>query len=42
MVIKDFYTLNHGVKIPKIGFGTWQIKEGDEDAAADIFGYGDK
>lgn len=23
------YTLSNGVKIPKIGFGTWQIKEGD-------------
>lgn len=24
------YTLSNGVKIPKIGFGTWQIKEGDD------------
>jgi diketogulonate reductase-like aldo/keto reductase len=37
MVIKDFYTLNHGVKIPKIGFGTWQIKEGDEAYQSTLF-----
>ena len=24
-----FYTLNNGVKIPAIGFGTWQIPEGN-------------
>ncbi|MDQ8766743.1 MULTISPECIES: aldo/keto reductase [Streptococcus] len=24
------YTLSNGVKIPKIGFGTWQISEGEE------------
>ncbi|SDB15860.1 Aldo/keto reductase [Streptococcus henryi] len=24
------YTLSNGLKIPKIGFGTWQIPEGDE------------
>ncbi|MGI6769126.1 MAG: aldo/keto reductase [Bacilli bacterium] len=24
-----FYTLNNGVKIPAIGFGTWQIPEGE-------------
>ncbi|PKK99928.1 MAG: 2,5-diketo-D-gluconic acid reductase [Tenericutes bacterium HGW-Tenericutes-1] len=29
-VINQTYTLNNGVKIPKIGFGTWQIKPGDE------------
>ena len=26
----ETYTLSNGVKIPKIGFGTWQIKEGEE------------
>ncbi|MGT2636294.1 aldo/keto reductase [Streptococcus ratti] len=26
----EVYTLNNGVEIPKIGFGTWQISEGDE------------
>ncbi|MGT2923808.1 aldo/keto reductase [Streptococcus caviae] len=26
----EVYTLNNGVEIPKIGFGTWQIPEGDE------------
>ena len=24
----EVYTLNNGVEIPKIGFGTWQIPEG--------------
>ncbi len=28
-VIKDFYVLSNGVKIPKIGFGTWQIPNGE-------------
>lgn len=27
---QDTYTLSNGVKIPKIGFGTWQVKPGDE------------
>lgn len=27
-IIKQTYTLNNGVKIPKIGFGTWQIEPG--------------
>lgn len=27
---KDFFTLANGVKIPAIGFGTWQIPSGDE------------
>lgn len=26
----ETFTLNNGVKIPKIGFGTWQIQEGDD------------
>ena len=26
---KEFFILNNGVKIPKIGFGTWQIPNGD-------------
>lgn len=29
-VINEYYTLSNGVKLPKIGFGTWQIKDGDE------------
>lgn len=29
MIRKQFYTLYNNVKIPKIGFGTWQIEEGD-------------
>ena len=26
----EAYTLSNGVTIPKIGFGTWQIPEGEE------------
>ena len=29
-ILKELYTLNNGVKMPKIGFGTWQIKPGEE------------
>jgi len=28
--VKDGYTLNNGVKIPCVGFGTWRIPDGDE------------
>jgi diketogulonate reductase-like aldo/keto reductase len=27
--LKEMYTLSNGVKIPKIGFGTWQVPNGD-------------
>ncbi|MGM9886933.1 MULTISPECIES: aldo/keto reductase [unclassified Lactococcus] len=30
MTLTDTYTLNNGVKIPQVGFGTWQSKDGDE------------
>lgn len=30
MIKEQFYTLNNGVKIPMIGFGTWQTKGGEE------------
>ena len=30
MVKNEFYTLYNGVTIPKIGFGTWQVAEGEE------------
>ena len=30
MIINDTYTLSNGVKIPKVGFGTWQTKSGEE------------
>ena len=30
MIKDEFYTLYNGVKLPKIGFGTWQIENGDE------------
>jgi len=28
-VLKESYILSNGVKIPKIGLGTWQVEEGD-------------
>lgn len=28
-VLNDVYVLSNGVKIPKIGFGTWQVPSGD-------------
>lgn len=30
MIINETYTLSNGVKIPKVGFGTWQSKSGEE------------
>ncbi|MFC4653300.1 aldo/keto reductase [Lactococcus nasutitermitis] len=30
MSLTDTYTLANGVKIPKVGFGTWQSADGDE------------
>lgn len=30
MIKNEFFTLNNGVKIPSIGFGTWQVAEGEE------------
>ncbi len=30
MIINQTYTLLNGVEIPKVGFGTWQTKSGDE------------
>ena len=40
---KEFFTLNNGVKIPCVGFGTWQIPDGQiaVDAVKDaiIAGY---
>lgn len=29
-ILKEKITLSNGTKIPKVGFGTWQIKNGDE------------
>jgi len=29
-ILQETYTLSNGVKIPKIGLGTWQVKEGEE------------
>ncbi len=28
--INQYFVLNNGVKMPKIGLGTWQVKDGDE------------
>lgn len=30
MIKNDYFVLNNGVKIPAIGFGTWQVAEGKE------------
>ncbi|MCF7932077.1 MAG: aldo/keto reductase [Acholeplasmataceae bacterium] len=30
MISKETYTLRNGVKLPKVGFGTWQIPPGDQ------------
>lgn len=30
MIVNQTYTLSNGVKIPKVGFGTWQSKSGEE------------
>lgn len=30
MILQDTFTLKNGVKIPKLGLGTWQIPEGEE------------
>ena len=29
LILQETYTLNNGVKIPKIGFGTWMIRDED-------------
>jgi diketogulonate reductase-like aldo/keto reductase len=41
-VLIENYTLSNGNQIPKIGFGTWLLKEGDEcyDAVADALRLG--
>ncbi|QWC57456.1 aldo/keto reductase [Erythrobacter sp. 3-20A1M] len=33
MILEETYTLNNGVTIPKIGFGTWLIDDGEVEAA---------
>ena len=30
MIKNEIFTLNNGVKIPSIGFGTWQVADGEE------------
>lgn len=30
MVKDEFFTLSNGITIPRLGFGTWQAKDGDE------------
>lgn len=34
MALTDTYTLNNGVKIPQVGFGTWQSADGEEAYSA--------
>lgn len=29
-ILNEYYTLSNKVRIPKIGFGTWQVKDGNE------------
>ena len=36
-ILKDTYTLNNETKIPKVGFGTWQIPNGDPAYNATAF-----
>lgn len=33
MILNEFYTLNNGVKIPKLGLGTWMIPDADAESA---------
>mgnify|MGYP000335028135 CR=1 FL=1 len=30
MILKETYTLRNGVKVPKIGLGTWQNTDGED------------
>ena len=40
-ILNESYTLNNGIKIPKIGFGTWQIPQDvAERAVADALSAG--
>ncbi len=36
-ILNDSYKLNTGATIPKIGFGTWQIPNGDEAYSSTLF-----
>ena len=33
MVLTETYTLNNGISLPKIAFGTWQVPNEDAPAA---------
>lgn len=37
MILQETFTLSNGVTIPKIGFGTWQIPEGDDAYNSTLF-----
>lgn len=40
MITNDFYTLNNGVQIPAIGFGTWQVAPGEEAYTSCLYALG--
>ena len=37
MILFENYTMTNGINIPKIGFGTWQIKDGEEAYKATLY-----
>ncbi len=37
MILKENFIMHNGVAIPKIGFGTWQIKEGDDGYRSTLY-----
>lgn len=37
MILNENFILYHGINIPKVGFGTWQIEEGEEAYQSTLF-----